>query len=98
MANYGQPLGALPSINAGPSLRAYNGATKSPTKQRKPEPVAASRQAPPVKAVKAPTSSSPSKKKITNLKSRLPEVGPVIKDIENGVVHITGKMLGQVCL
>ncbi|UZJ52224.1 hypothetical protein CBS101457_001544 [Exobasidium rhododendri] len=95
MAGYGQPLGALPAINAGPSIRQNSGSSKSPVKQRKQEPIAAARQIPQVKPAKAPTSSSPSKKKITNMKSRLPEVGPTIRDIENGVVHITGKMLGQ---
>jgi polo-like kinase 1 len=40
-------------------------------------------------------SSSPSKKKIQMKKTRLPEVGPTIRDIENNVVHITGQLLGQ---
>lgn len=43
-----------------------------------------------------PTSSSPNKKKIQMKKTRLPEVGPTIRDIENNVVHTTGRMLGQV--
>lgn len=91
-ASYGQPLGVLPSINAGPSLRPYSNNNNSPARLQKME--QAQQKAP---TAKASASSSPAKKKINMKKTRLPEVGPTIKDIENGVVHVTGKLLGQVC-
>ncbi|MCO5590028.1 hypothetical protein L7F22_043997 [Adiantum nelumboides] len=75
--------------SAGPSARPM---TASPTK-----PVVSSRM-PSSRDEKGATASSkisPSKKKITMKKTRLPEVGPTIRDLENNVVHITGKLLGQ---
>lgn len=93
LAEYGQPLGTLPPINAGPSLRPFSN-SNSPGKVRKQDPANLQQ---PVKAVSSkPTSSSPNKKKVQMKKPRLPEVGPTIKDLENGVVHVTGKLLGQV--
>lgn len=93
LAEYGQPLGTLPTINAGPSLRPLS-TNNSPSKARKHDPATLQQ---PLKAAQAkPVSSSPSKKKVQMKKPRLPEVGPTIKDLENGVVHVTGKLLGQV--
>lgn len=69
-------------LSAGPSARPM---TTSPTK-----PISSSRK-PSSRDEKA----SPTKKKIMMKKSKLPEVGPTIHDIENNVVHVTGKLLGQ---
>lgn len=94
LADYGQPLGTLPAINAGPSLRPF-APSNSPGKSRKQDP--ANMQQPLKAAAQMkPSSSSPTKKKVAMKKPRLPEVGPTIKDLENGVVHVTGRLLGQV--
>lgn len=83
-ASYGRPLDGVGS--AGPSARPFSPTKSSARKQE--------HQASRGKDEKKPV--SPSKKKVQLKKNRLPEVGPTIQDIENGVVHITGKLLGQV--
>lgn len=75
--------------SAGPSARPM---TNSPTKPIVSSRMPSSRDE---KGATASSKNSPSKKKITMKKTRLPEVGPMIRDLENNVVHITGKLLGQ---
>lgn len=97
LADYGQPLGTLPAINAGPSLRPF-APSNSPGKSRKLDSAMMMQQQPLKAAQIKPSSSSPTKKKVAMKKPRLPEVGATIKDLENGVVHVTGRLLGQVSI
>lgn len=103
-ASYSRPLDAAMAGSAGPSSARPLASSVSPTKTAISASAAAAAASASRKAAAAgvqephrasKASSSPSKKKIQIKKTRLPEVGPTIQDVENGVVHITGRLLGQ---
>lgn len=95
----------LPPINAGPSLRTYRPTRQPSTKamsssspERAPslKPSATIQKPPATAAAAAAASTSPRKKQVKKKGAHLPEVPNVIADVENGVEHLRGRLLGQV--